>query len=297
MKTLTKKQIFGYTAFSVAAGLLLAVLRAVISLLYLEPGIEMYVYGTPFPTILHVMIVLCMLAVCTACMRRLYDNPAAEKGAPISQFTLFSSMFCGFLLLAYDLFLIYELGAANWDAIGPLIGRMQTENVTMASAVFTLCLILLAIPAAISFLKTARGDCKPSQPFFETTVILWLVMFALHAYFDATIALNSPMKIMRIFTLLTLALFAICEVRRSLDIAIPRVYFPIAFLSILLGLTHGISDAVLLGTGKIVLAEGYLGIAVELAYVLYILSRLMQFCFGKPAVHNDDFDDSAADHR
>ncbi len=286
MKTLTRKQILGYTAFSAAAGLVLAILRAVISLAYLEPGIEMYAHGTPLPAMVHIAIVLCALAVCTAGLRRFCDNPAAEKGAPISQFTLFSSMFCGFLLFAYDLFLIYETASANWDAIGPLIGRPQTAAVTMASAVFTLCLILFAIPAAICFLKTAQGKIKPSHPFFETMVVIWLVMFALHAYFDASIAFNSPTKILRILTVLTLALYAICETRRSLDIAVPRVYFPVAFLAVLLGLTHAISDAVLLGAGKIVLAEGYLGIAVELAYVLYILSRLLQLCVSasvKPA--------------
>ena len=35
-------------------------------------------------------------------------------------------------------------------------------------------------------------------------------------------------------------------------------------------------------TGKIALQEGYLGIAVELAYVLYILSRLLYLCTAKP---------------
>lgn len=287
MKTPTKKLILGYTAFSAAAGLVLAILRSVISLSHLEPGIEMYAHGTLLPTVLHLVIALCAIAVCTVGLRPLYDNPATQKDAPISQFTLFSSMFCGFLLLAYDLFLVYETASSNWDAIGPLIGRPQTAAVTLASATFTLCLMLFAIPAAICFLKTAQGKIKPSHPFFETAVVIWLVMFALHAYFDASIAFNSPTKILRILTVLALALYAICETRRSLDIALPRVYFPVAFLSVLLGLTHAISDAVLLGAGKIVLAEGYLGIAVELAYVLYILARLLQLCVSKAPITAD----------
>ncbi len=288
MKTLTKKQLLGYTIFSAAAGLLLAVLRTVISLAYLESGIEMYAHGTPLPAILHIVIILCAAAVCTAGLQKLCDNPAADNGAPISQFTLFASMFCGFLMLAYDLFLIFEVGSANWDAIGPLIGRPQTGTVTMASAVFTLCLMVFAVPAAISFFKTAQGTRKPSHPFFETMIVVWLVMFALHAYFDASIAFNSPVKILRILTLLALALFAICEVRRTLDIALPRLYFPAAYLAILLGLTHAISDAILLAADKIVLAEGYLGIAVELAYVLYVLSRVLRLSVvGTPAVETD----------
>lgn len=295
MKTPSKQQILGYTALSAAAGLLLAIVRSIISLAYLEPGVEMYAHGTPLPMILHIIIILCAIAVCTAGIHRLTDNPAAQKDAPNSQFTLFSSMFCGFLLLAYDLFLIYDVASANWNAIGPLIGRPQTGTVTMASAVFTLCLMIFAIPSAIGFFKTAQGTRKPSQPLFETAVVIWLVMFALHAYFDATTAFNSPVKIMRILTLLALAMYAICETRRSLDIALPRVYFPAAYLAVLLGLTHAISDAVLLGAGKIVLPEGYLGIAVELAYVLYILSRLLYLSIGKDPVR-EDTDTVASDH-
>lgn len=289
MKTLTRKQILGYTAFSAATGILLAAARAAVSLTSLESGIEMYAHGTVLPAVIHVLIVLCAIAVCTAGIRRLCDNSAADNDAPPSQFTMFSAMFCGFLLLAYDLYLIYETASANWNAIGPLIGRPQTAAVTMASAVFTLCLMVFAIPSAIAFFKTAQGVRRPSQPFFETMTVIWLIMFALHAYFDATIAFNSPTKILRILTLLALALYAIFETRRSLDIPLPRIYFPAAYLAILLGLTHGISDAVLLAAGKIVLPEGFLGIAVELAYVLYILSRMLYLGTTKPkaAVHEE----------
>ena len=282
MKTLSRKQILGYTAFSAAAGLLLAGMRAAVSMAYLEPGIEMYKHGTPLPAILHTAIILCAIAVCSAGFCRLRDNTAADNTAAVSQFTTFTSMFSGFLLLAYDLYLIYEAASSNWNAIGPLIGRLPTASVTMASAVFTLLLMILAIPAAIYFLKAAQGIAKPSLPFFATMTVVWLVLFALHAYFDASIAFNSPTKVLRILTVLALAIYAIHETRRLLDIPMPRVYFPSAFLAVLLGLTHAISDAVLLGTGKIKLQEGYLGIAVELAYVLYILSRLLYLGTAKP---------------
>ena len=282
MKTLSRKQILGYTAFSAAAGLLLAGMRAAVSMAYLEPGIEMYKHGTPLPAVLHAAIILCAIAVCSAGFCRLRENTAAENTAAVSQFTTFSSMFSGFLLLAYDLYLIYEAASSNWNAIGPLIGRPPPASVTMASAVFTLFLMILAIPAAIYFLKAAQGTSSPSLPFFATTTVIWFVLFALHAYFDASIAFNSPTKVLRILTVLALAIYAIHETRRLLDIPMPRVYFPSAFLAVLLGLTHAISDAVLLGAGKIALQEGYLGIAVELAYVLYILSRLLYLGTAKP---------------
>ena len=288
MKTLTRKQILGYTAFSAAAGLILAAARAVISLSHLEPGIEMYAQDTILPTVLHTVIILCAIAVCSAGFRSYADNSAADNIGAVSPLTQFASMFTGFLLLAYDFYLIYGAAADNWAAIGPLIGKPQTAAVTLASAVFTLCLMILAIPAAICFFKTAQGNLKPSYPFFATLTVVWLVMFSLHAYFDASIAFNSPTKILRILTFLVLAIYAIQETRRSLDIPMPRIYFPSAFLAVLLGLTHAVSDIVLLASAKIALPEGYLGIAVELAYVLYILSRLLYLGTTKPKSADTD---------
>mgnify|MGYP003306261052 CR=1 FL=1 len=285
MKTPKRNMILGYTALAVLAGLVLAVIRIAVSMAYLTPGIEMYAHGTPLPTILHILIILCSIAVCTVALLPLHDNHAADGWSDASQLTVFASMFCGFLLLAHDLFLVYDVASNNWDAIGPLIGRPQTAAVTMASAVFTLSLMILAIPAAIYFFKAAQGTSRPSHPVFATLTVIWFVMFALHAYFDASTAFNSPTKVLRILTILAFTMFAIHESRRTLEIPLPRVYFPTAYLAVLLGLTHAISDAVLLGAGKLRIPEGYLGIAVELAYVVYILSRLLYLGATKPAAH------------
>lgn len=284
MKIPNKKHLLMFTVFSVAAGLILAAARTAISLLWLEGGIEMYAHGTPLPTVLHILITVCALVVCASGFLRYSDTPEGEIPAPQSQFMLFTSMFCGFLLLAYDLYLIFEAAQNNWSALGPLIGRPQTATVTMASAIFTLCLMVFAIPAAISFFKSSQNVQTPSRPVFATMTVVWFVLFALHAYFDASISFNSPTKILRILTILALAMHAIYETRTLLGIPLPRIYFPSAYLAVLLGLTHAISDAVLLGAGKIVLAEGYLGIAVELAYVVYIIARLLHAGATVPAV-------------
>lgn len=283
----TKKHLLFFTVFSAAAGLILAAARTVISLLWLEGGIEMYAHGTVLPTVLHTLIILCACTVCAAGFLRFIEIPGDRVPAPPTQFMIFTSMFCGFLLLAYDLYLIFEVASNNWNAIGPLIGRPQTASVTMASAIFTLCLMILAVPAAISFFKAAQGDTRPSRPFFATATVIWFVLFALHAYFDASTSFNSPTKILRILTVLALAMHAIYETRTLLGIPLPRLYYPSAYLSVLLGLTHAISDAVLLGAGKIVLSEGYLGIAVELAYVLYIIARLLHAGVTVPAVSEE----------
>lgn len=275
MKTQSRKQILGYTAFALLAGIVLGIARAVISTVSLERGIEMYAHGSIAPAILHALVAICAILLFTAAFRPLHDNRAADDPESVSQLTVFASTFSGFIILAHDLYLIFEAAQDNWSAIGPLIGRAPTASVTLASAVFTLCLMILAIPAAIYFFKVAQGTHKPSTPIFSTCAIVWFVLLALHIYFDTVTAFNSPTKIFRILAVLALVMHAIHETRRMLGIPMPRLYFPAAYIAILLGITHAVSDAVLYAQGRIVLAEGYIGIAVELAYVVYILSRLL----------------------
>ncbi|MGM9624188.1 MAG: hypothetical protein ACI3XM_00645 [Eubacteriales bacterium] len=284
MKTISPKQILGYTAFSVIAGIVLAVVRIIVSLSSLESGIEMYVRNTVADDILHIAIFVCCLIVFSCFLLPLRENPAADDMKHASPFTVFTSTLCGFMLAAYDLVFIYDAAQNNWAILGPLLGKQSTGNVTTASAVFMLFMMILTIPAAIYFFKSASVGAaeKSSFPVFATFAAVWFILFTLHAYFDATTAFNSPTNVFRILTLLSFVLYAIHEARRTLNIALPRWYFPFAFLSVLLGTINGVSGIVLYAKGVIALQDGFLGIAVQLSYVLYILSRLLFLAAGKP---------------
>lgn len=283
MKIISPKQILGYTAFSVLAGLVLAVVRIIVSVSSLESGIEMYARNTAADDILHIAVFVCCLIVFSCSLLPLRENSAADDMKHASPLTVFASTLCGFMLAAYDLVFIYDAALNNWAILGPLLGKQGTGNVTIASAVFMLFLMILTIPAAIYFFKSASVGAaeKPSFPVFATFAAVWFILFTLHAYFDATTAFNSPTNIFRILTLLSFVLYAIHEARRTLNIALPRWYFPFAYSAVLLGTINGVSGIVLYVKGIIALQDGFLGLAVQLSYVLYILSRLLSLAAGK----------------
>ena len=275
MKTPSRKLILIYTAIAMGAGLLMGIVRTVVSNLYLDTGIELYAPQSIPPIVMHVLLVLFAVIVCTSGMLPLHKNRAAVSMEAPSQLTLFSSMFTGFMLLAYDFFLIYDISADNWIALSPLFGRTPTGSVTLASASFTMLLLLFALPAAAFFLRAAQGCQKPSQSVLCTLTVIWFVLFALRFYFDSAVAFNSPTKILRILAILTMAFYAIHENRRILGIAMPRIYFPATYLALFVCTVHLLSDVCLLASRKIVAQDGYIGLAVEFAYLIYILSRVL----------------------
>lgn len=286
MKTISRKQLLGYTIFAVTAGIVLAIVRIYVSLDSLEPGIELYKQGEVADNILHGAVICIALLLFSCMLLPLKDNPAAEaKGT--SPLTVFASTLCGFMMIAYDLIYIYDASKTNWAILGPIIGHPRsTWTVAPASAFFALALMVLTIPAAIYFLKTASSKVKekPSYAVFATFAIIWFILFALHAYFDSSTALNSPPKVLRILTLLSFIMYASHETRCIFRIALPRWYLSFAYLAVFLGTLNSISDLILYRKGYIHLSDGYLGIAVELAYVLYILSRLLFLAAGKTLI-------------
>ena len=135
MKTPSRKLILIYTAIAMGAGLLMGIVRKVVSNLYLDTGIELYAPSSIPPIVMHVLLVFCAVIVATSGMFPLHKNHAAASMETPSQFTLFSSMLTGFMLLAYDFFLVYDISSDNWAALRPLFGHAPTGSVTLASAV------------------------------------------------------------------------------------------------------------------------------------------------------------------
>ncbi len=276
MKILSRKHILLYTAAAAILGLVFAIVRTAVSLSTLEPGIELYVQGSAADDILHAVIAVCVLLLCSSALLPFSDGPTADirRTSPL---TLFAATFSGFMIVAFDLILLYDTAMDGWKALGPLLGKPPSGGITMPGAVFLLCLMLSAIPAAIYFFKVAAaGACdKPSFPVFSTFTIVFFILFALHVYFDTTTAMNSPMQIMRMLALISFVLYATHETRRILGIAMPRFYFAFAFTALFFGTVVSVSDMVLYIKNAITLKDGYLGLAIQIAYVIYILSRLL----------------------
>ncbi len=285
MNIRSRKTLLLYSAMAALLGILTAVVRIIItSGDAFEPGIELYVTGAPAPTVLHIFMVLCVALAVTSAFTvagkpSLYPDAKPSLGAP-TQLNVFTSALCGFLLLAYDILTVYRMSQNNWRAIGPLIGRAPTADVPLASSVFLLLMVVSAVPAAIYFLRIAFGSSAQTTAFgiFSAMPALWLILLVLNSYFDSTLSLNSPIKILRMLAIASMMLYAVQESRLAIGIPLPKVFFPYALFTVYLCIAHALSDAVLLAKNVIVVRDGFLLIAFELAYGLYVLSRLLRLC-------------------
>ncbi len=283
MNTKFKKNILMFMSFSFFGAIVLAVIRILLSQKMLETGIEMYAHNSPAVTVFHIIVLLAgILLIISGVFTSINHKKSIGNIQNVSQLTVFSAMLCAFMLVAYFLLSVYDAMISDWAVIGPLIGRPATDSVTLASAVFTLMLIICTVPAAIYFFKvSAASEYRPSFSVFATLVAVWYMLLTLHAYFNTTTAFNSPIKVFHIITLLSMMFYALQEARLSLEIANSRVYFAFAYLAVFMGTLHTISDAVLYAQKRIVLQGGYLGIAIESVYILYILSRLLSFAVSR----------------
>lgn len=268
---------------ALASGLLLAVARIIVSFRYLEPVTEMYAYGAVLPVVFHcVLACVCLAAVIGGCLSggklcgKKEDRLLPAFGNP-SQASIFLSMFTGFMMLAYAGILLYGMAKNGWAEIAPLIGR-KSETVTLPTALFALLFPVSAIPAALYFFRTASYDEKNvSEGYTVVSVmpVLWFVLSALHQYFASEMALNSPVKVIRVFAILALLFYAVHESRVVVCIGMPRVYFASAYLAVLFTVMQTVSEAVFRARGLSGAEDGYIDLVMELVYVGYIVCRLM----------------------
>lgn len=280
MKQLSKKAVVVYAAVSAAAGLLLSVVRSLLSVSALDPGIEMYRMGSG-ADIMHIVF------FCFAVLAFSVYIPA-RRGVPevslhrTEKGILFPTLFTAFMLLAYDIVLILNLVKEQFRSISPLLGKSPTSAtgqsvVTLPSAIFLVLMIVAAIPASVYYFKCANAErsSKASLAGFATAPVVWFILFSLHTYFDFTLAFNSPVKIIRIISILSFLFYTIQEARYQVGAPIPALYFATGNLSVLFGLSVSISDAVLYGKGIIFLREGYLVPSFMFFFSLYVLFRLL----------------------
>lgn len=276
MKT---KQITALCLGSVLIGLLLGVGRIFMSVSALQAGIEMYSRESALPTVYH--IILFAAAAAALILGLLLGARTKKKGGTLcpgkaGQALSFISLLMAFMLLAYDGMTVYSMARSRWSELGPLLG-VQVEGVTFASAIFSLLFLIAAIPASVYFFKTSSADPEQISAGYGICAVMpvvWFILCALHTYFDTATAFNSPVKIVRILAILLFVLFSVHDARCVLRIADPRAFYGFAFPAIIVGTAQAVSDAVVYGMGGIRMSAGYLGTALELIYVFYIMFRV-----------------------
>lgn len=136
--------------------------------------------------------------------------------------TLPSMFASGFAALALSLFL------------GSFALSFFAEKHAPLSTVFGILVLVLGIAAAVYFVLSALPAAPASRvSLFGILAVLFCLVYVFYVYFDPTLALNSPIKILDQITFILLMLFFLTEGRMRFGAIRAGTYLPVAMTAAL----------------------------------------------------------------
>lgn len=168
----------------------------------------------------------------------------------------------------------------NLNAYDPLSNLLQNPTEANSTArTMHLCTLLFALPAALPFILVFTRK-KAAYPLLFT--LAWTCAYILRVYFDTSVLLMSPTRLMSIAALASVLLFLIAELRLARTIATPLFYGVSALLATLFAGVSGSSALVMTAAGLLPVNTETAFYAAQLAIALYALFRMksvMADCF------------------
>lgn len=148
------------------------------------------------------------------------------------------------------------------------------------ACIFGILMLLSALGLAAHFFFTALGTGSYTlRVASAASSILFCVFYVLHAYFDTSYVLNSPIKIFDQITILCFALFFIVECRFLFGTSHNAVYLPLAMLAATLAASDSIPALLYAVKSGAPLAGGVMRDFLVFALLLYACARLLAVLF------------------
>ncbi len=181
----------------------------------------------------------------------------------------FSTLFLGFSL-------IFRAGNRGIEFFSPAMA----EEPMM---IFELCLFILAILASAYFAMTVLLGEKHSElrGAFGLICALFLVIYAVYIYFDTTLPINAPNKMVDETAYLFASLFFLFETRLSLGRESFRGYAVFGLISALLSLFSSIPSLIFYFSREIMISNSIYDCFLSLSLSIYMLTRLISLSKAK----------------
>ena len=199
----------------------------------------------------------------------------------------FSATFAGFIMLAdfaYKIFtLIGEGKLSYYKMIFSSAFRSDNAYMLRVGAVVEIMGVLAALlTAACFFVRSAKSPKTKLSAWLGFFPIVRALVGVAQMYFDMTVQMNHPSKLMLQFALISVMFYFLCEEREyvSPEHARPRRFFIAGCLAYFLSFVGGFSEVIGFFTGK--LSEGSFCIEAFFCFVIsfYILARTNSFVRG-----------------
>ena len=199
----------------------------------------------------------------------------------------FSATFAGFIMLAdfsYKVVtLIGEGKLSYYKMIFDSAFRSENAYMLRVSAVIEMMGVLAALlSAACFFIRSSKSPKAKLSAWLGFFPIVRALVGVAEMYFDMTVQMNHPSKLMLQFALISVMFYFLCEEREyvSPEHARPRRFFIAGCLAYFLSFVGGFSEVIGFITGK--LSEGAFCIEAFFCFVIsfYILARTNSFVRG-----------------
>ena len=246
---------------SIVASVLSICIRSIFTVTLLDTNYGVYVQESMLPTVFHAALaVICaaMAAYAIICVKGGNADYFAKSGI----FHTFASFVCGFLLAADILIELFKIAT---EAISP--------------NKFDVLEIIFALPAVIFFICIAIKPQKASAALTLTSFfpIAWCAVCLIRIYFDTTVLMTSPNKILGQIALLSAMIFFLTESRMLVSNFSHKFFLAAASVAPVLLLTSGVPGIIFADKLAIGTSDSIIRCAVEVAFALFIYARLAAY--------------------
>ena len=227
-KTFMKNKTKTYIASALLLTLTLTFLRVISLAAFYDSGVG-YFKPSLIPLVMNGLFAL----AAAWCLSSIFTVKAGEietVSAPQSLPMQCSSIFAFVLFVFASLSVIAGRGGAK----APLI-----------------CALTLLLSSLFFIIPLAKqSKLEGVRSFLSIAPIAAFVIILASLYFDITITMNSPHKVLGSFALMSAMVFSLCETRIYLDKPLHRLHFAFSLLTFVLGIPYVLSSAIFLLTAK-----------------------------------------------
>ncbi|NLK39046.1 MAG: hypothetical protein GX303_02190 [Clostridiales bacterium] len=220
-----KATYYSIAAFSLIVTIAFIFIRKEALAKFFEVETGFYLADASLPRVLHYGLFAVVVLYALAYLIPKLTKTAEFEMRPPSSFVVFSSAFTGFILFAFIL-----RGVREYLKIA------KDRNLLKNPKVFLIFIIILAIPAAMHFFSKITADGKQSdkRAILGLAPVFWCMSYIFVLYFDRSILINNPNKILTQLTFVAVALFLLFECRFPLGRPKSGAYLSSALIAQLL---------------------------------------------------------------
>ncbi len=250
-----------FLAVSVICALCFAAVRCILSAFFLDARYGVYYHGSVLPNLFHIILAVACAAIAVAAFIKAMPR-TGDYTFPHTDFTAFAA-FASALLLMFDL--LTSLYGVFFKNIEP--------------SKFDIVEMCFCVPAIIYFFALTLKKQKYALPtaitsFFPTA---WCAVCLIRIYFDNSILMTSPNKIIGQVALLAAMVYFLGESRIQLGIISHRLYLITASVAPILLLTSAIPNLLFSHKLAIGASDNTLRYAIEAAFALFMWARLLAY--------------------